>query len=206
MKSTKNIMKLLILGPLLLMCSLAAAETQILFMGDSITAGLGVEKTQAYPHLVGEALRLRGYDNIKIINAGISGSTSASALSRLQWHTRIKPDILVLALGANDGLRGLSIQEMKTNLDTAIQYALNQGIKVILAGMEIPPNYGPEYSKAFRDVFDDLAQKHKISFMPFLLKGVGGVAKLNQPDGIHPNPDGHKVIAANILTYILESL
>ena len=206
MKSLKNIVALFILGSLLGMCSIAAAETRILFLGDSITAGLGVEKEQAYPHLVGEALKHMGYKDIHIINAGISGSTSASALSRLQWHSRIKPDILVLALGANDGLRGLSTQEMKTNLDTAIQYALDQGIKVILAGMEIPPNYGSQYTKNFRNVFRDLALKHNISFMPFLLKDVGGVARLNQPDGIHPNQQGHQIIAKNILPYILENL
>ena len=206
MKSLKKIIILFILGSLLWMCSAAAAETRILFLGDSITAGLGVEKEQAYPHLVGEALRLKGYKNITIINAGISGSTSASAFSRLQWHMRIKPDILVLALGANDGLRGLSTQKMKTNLDKAIQYALDQGIKVILAGMEIPPNYGSQYTKDFRDVFKELAKEYKITFMPFLLKDVGGVAKLNQPDGIHPNPKGHQIIAKNMIPYILENL
>jgi len=206
MKGLKYTTKFFILGSLLWMCSLAAAETRILFMGDSITAGLGLEKTQAYPHLVGEALKLKGYKDIKSINAGISGSTSASALSRLRWHTRIKPDILVLALGANDGLRGLPTQKMKINLDKAIQYALDQGIKIILAGMEIPPNYGAEYAKDFRNVFKDLAQRHEISFMPFLLKGVGGIARLNQSDGIHPNPDGHQIIAKNILIYILENL
>jgi acyl-CoA thioesterase-1 len=208
MKFPKNALRLIIIGFLLLTGSVATAETRILFMGDSITAGLGVEKSQAYPYLVGEALRLKGYKDIKIINAGISGSTSASALSRLQWYARVKPDILVLALGANDGLRGLSTKEMKTNLGMAIQYALDQEIRVILAGMEMPPNYGPEYTKAFHNVFQALAQKYKnkISFMPFLLKDVGGVADLNQPDGIHPNPEGHKIIAKNILPYILENL
>ncbi|MBN1847522.1 MAG: arylesterase [Deltaproteobacteria bacterium] len=205
MRLRKNVVKILILGVLLWTGS-AAAETRILFLGDSITAGLGVEKEQAYPHLVGKALRLKGYEDVTIINAGISGSTTASALSRLQWHTRMRPDILVLALGANDGLRGLSTREMKTNLDATIQYALDQGIKVILAGMELPPNYGAEFARAFRAVFKDLAQKHPIGFMPFLLKDVGGVARLNQPDGIHPNPDGHEIIARNILTHILENL
>jgi acyl-CoA thioesterase-1 len=208
MKFLKNAFRLIIIGSLLLTGSAAIAETRVLFMGDSITAGLGVEKSQAYPYLVGEALGLKGYKDIKIINAGISGSTSASALSRLQWYARVKPDILVLALGANDGLRGLSTKEMKTSLGTAIQYALDQGIHVILAGMEMPPNYGPEYTRAFHNAFQALAQKYqnKIRFMPFLLKDVGGVAGLNQPDGIHPNPEGHKIIAKNILPYILEDL
>jgi acyl-CoA thioesterase-1 len=206
MKSLKLIFTLCIMGSLLWMCSTAVAEIRILFLGDSLTAGLGVEKEQAYPHLVGEALRRKGYEDIYIINAGISGSTSASALSRIKWHSRLKPDILVLAMGANDGLRGLSTQEMKTNLDTSIQYALDRDIKVILAGMEMPPNYGSQYTKNFRNVFIGLAQEHKISFMPFLLKDVGGVVKLNQPDGIHPNSEGHRIIAKNMLPYILDNL
>lgn len=111
----KNMVILLIFSSILFTSSIIAAETRILFLGDSITSGLGVERTQAYPHLVGESLEGMGYKDIKIINAGISGSTSASALSRLKWHTRVKPDILILALGANDGLRGLSTEEMKSN-------------------------------------------------------------------------------------------
>jgi acyl-CoA thioesterase-1 len=202
----KIVVILLIFGSILFTTSFIAAETRILFLGDSITAGLGVKKTQAYPHLVGESLDGMGYKDIKIINAGISGSTSASALSRLKWHARVKPDILILALGANDGLRGLSTEEMKSNLEVTIQYALNQDIKVILAGMEMPPNYGPQYTKEFRSVFYNLSDKYDISFMPFLLKDVGGIESFNQPDGIHPNPDGQKIIAGNILKYILENL
>lgn len=198
--------KVLIFASLLLSPSLLKAETRILFLGDSITAGLGVEKTQAFPYLVGEALKSKGYKSIKIINAGISGSTSASALSRLQWYSRMKPDILVLALGANDGLRGLPTEEIKSNLDASIRYALDQGIKVILAGMMIPTNYGYVYTEKFHSLFKDLAQKHEISFMPFLLKDVGGLSELNQPDGIHPNPEGHKIIAGNIIKYIMENL
>ena len=205
-KFLKNVIIWVIFSSVLFSSSFIAAETRILFLGDSITAGLGVEKAQAYPHLVGESLESMGYKDIKIINAGISGSTSASALSRLKWHTRRKPDILILALGANDGLRGLSTEEMKSNLDETIQYALGQGIKVILAGMEMPPNYGPQYTKDFRNVFQYLADKYEISFMPFLLKDVGGIDSFNQPDGIHPNYEGQKIIARNILTYILENL
>lgn len=206
MRFIKNVVILLIFGSILFSSSFIAAETRILFLGDSITAGLGLEKKQAYPHLVGESLEGMGYKDIKIINAGISGSTSASALSRLKWHTRIKPDILILALGANDGLRGLSTEEMKSNLDVTIQYALDQGIKVILAGMEMPPNYGPQYTREFRNVFHYLSDKYDISFMPFLLKDVGGIDSFNQPDGIHPNYEGQKIIAGNIITYILENL
>ena len=206
MRLIKNAGIFIIFGSILFAASGVSAETRIIFLGDSITSGLGVEKSQAYPHLVGKSLESMGYKGIKIINAGISGSTSASALSRLQWHTRIKPDILILALGANDGLRGLSTEKMKGNLDITIQYALDQKIKVILTGMEIPPNYGPQYTEDFRNVFQYLSEKYEISFMPFLLKDVGGIAALNQPDGVHPNSEGHKIITKNILKYILENL
>jgi acyl-CoA thioesterase-1 len=181
----------------------------ILFMGDSITAGLGVEPEQAYPVLISGMLKEKGVQGIKITNNSISGSTTASGFSRLRWSLlagKDIPDILVLALGANDGLRGLSISEMSRNLDKTIALATEKGIQVILAGMEIPPNYGPEYSKAFREVFVSLADKHKIPLIPFLLKDVAGKAFLNQADGIHPNEEGHKIISYTILPYILEQL
>lgn len=182
------------------------AETRILFLGDSITAGFGVDKDKAYPALVDAALHKKGLRDIRIINAGISGSTTASALSRLKWYSRIQPHILILALGGNDGLRGISIQSMETNLDRSIQYALQKGMKVILAGMQIPPNYGANYTTAFRNVFSKLAAQYPITFMPFLLKDVGGNPELNLPDGIHPTPEGHRLISDNIMPYILENL
>ncbi len=188
--------------------------TRILFLGDSITAGLGVEPENAYPALINDMLRdmpremrrEKGGLNFQITNGSISGSTTAGAVSRLKWFLRAKPGILVLALGANDGLRGLSTNEMARNLDKTILLAKAQGIRVILAGMEIPPNYGPDYSKAFRDVFARLSDKHHLSFIPFLLKNVAGNPLLNQADGIHPNRAGHKIIAATVLPYILEQL
>lgn len=188
--------------------SLRAEEgsTGILFIGDSITAGLGVELENAYPALLNDLLEERGIQNFKITNGSISGSTTAGALSRLKWFLRAKPDILVLALGANDGLRGLATDTMGQNLDKTILLAKSHGIRVILAGMEIPPNYGPDYSRAFREVFAVLADKHQLSFIPFLLKDVGGNPLLNQADGIHPNRSGHKIIAATVLPYILEQL
>lgn len=188
--------------------SLRAEEgsTGILFIGDSITAGLGVELENVYPTLLNDLLEESGIRNFKITNGSISGSTTAGALSRLKWFLRSKPDILVLALGANDGLRGLGTETMGQNLDRTILLAKSHGIRVILAGMEIPPNYGPDYSRAFREVFAVLAAKHHLPFIPFLLKDVAGNPLLNQADGIHPNSEGHKIIAATVLPYILEQL
>ena len=183
-----------------------AKETRILFLGDSITAGLGVEKEAAFPAVVGRMLKQQGIANITVINAGISGSTTASGLSRLKWHLKTNPHVLVLALGANDGLRGLSLDHMAQNLDDAIALALENHLCVILAGMEIPPNYGPDYTRRFSQTFRDLAIKHKIVLIPFLLDKVGGVPHMNQGDGVHPNAEGHRQIARTVLPYILECL
>ncbi len=180
-------------------------ETKVLFLGDSISAGQGVEKEEAYPSLIDEMLRTKGH-NVKVINGSISGSTTASALSRLKWFKRAKIDILVLALGANDGLRGLPVLKMKENLDKTILYAQKSGMKIILAGMMIPPNYGKSYTKSFKNVYIDLAKKYSVVFIPFLLEGVGGNPELNQADGIHPNRAGQKIIAKHVLKYILEQL
>jgi acyl-CoA thioesterase-1 len=182
----------------------AEAPVRILFLGDSLTAGLGVEPREAYPSLIQNMLEEKQMHHITITNGSISGSTTAGAVSRLKWFLRAKPDILVLALGANDGLRGLSLDEMDKNLDNAIVLAKENRIRVILAGMEIPPNYGPEYTKAFREVFPSLARRHQLEFIPFLLENVAGDPSLNQADGIHPNAQGHRIIAAHVLPFILE--
>lgn len=184
----------------------AGAGARILFLGDSLTAGLGVEQAQAWPALIESRLKQQGIDGITVINGSISGSTTASAVSRLTWYLRLKPDILVLALGANDGLRGLSLEAMKDNLDAAIRLARANGMTVILAGMEVPPNYGETFSRKFRAVFADLARSHGLLFIPFLLKGVGGHPGLNQADGLHPNPEGHRIIADTVLPVIMEAL
>ncbi len=192
--------------------SMARAEenrAHILFLGDSITAGLGVELENAYPAVINDMFNDLLEENgirVRITNGSISGSTTAGALSRLKWFLRGKPDILVLALGANDGLRGLSTLEMSQNLERTIILAMENDIRVILAGMEIPPNYGPAYSKAFREVFALLADKYDLSFIPFLLKGVAGNPSLNQADGIHPNRAGHKIIAGAVFPYIQAQL
>ena len=183
-----------------------AKEIRILFLGDSITAGLGVEKEAAFPAVVGRMLKQQGIANVTVINAGISGSTTASGLSRLKWHLKTNPHVLVLALGANDGLRGLSLDNMEKNLDVTIELALENHLCVILAGMEIPPNYGPDYTRRFSQTFRDLARKHGIVLIPFLLDKVGGVSHMNQRDGVHPNTEGHAQIARTVLPYIRECL
>ncbi|MFH1155509.1 MAG: arylesterase [Pseudomonadota bacterium] len=182
------------------------AETRILILGDSLTAGLGVEQNQAWPSLVESRLKQLGHGEITIVNGSISGSTTASALSRLTWHMKIRPHLLVLALGANDGLRGLPLDAMKENLDKTIRLALANNITVILAGMRVPPNYGEDYSRGFSRVFSDLAGAYRLRFIPFLLEGVGAHPELNQADGIHPNSQGHRVIAETVLPFILGTL
>ncbi len=203
----KVLLLIVLAGCVIAVSTIWAAESQsVLILGDSLTAGLGVMPDQAYPSLIQEKLENAGQMSVRIVNGGISGSTSAGAYARLKWYLKARPDVLVLALGANDGLRGLSVPEMEKNLDKAITLAKESDIRVIIAGMEIPPNYGPDYAARFRQVFPDLARRHKITLIPFLLEGVAGQERLNQADGIHPNPSGHKIIADQVYPYILESL
>ena len=179
----------------------AGAQTLIVALGDSLTEGFGVSKEEAYPYLVEQELIRKGY-SVRMINAGISGSTSASAPSRMQWYVRVKPDIVILALGGNDGLRGLSVQHMKKNLGKAIELASSKNILVLLAGMQIPLNYGQDYTKSFRNAFYELAEQYQLPMIPFLLKDVGNVPGLNLPDGIHPNPEGHHIISRTVLGHL----
>ena len=181
--------------------STLSAQTVVLALGDSLTEGFGVLKEEAFPHLMEKELREKGH-NIKIINAGISGSTSASAPNRLRWYIRLKPDILILALGGNDGLRGLSVDHMKKNLSKTIELAQSNNMTVLLAGMQIPLNYGTKYSSDFKNTFPELAKKYQISLIPFILKGVAAQSHLNQADAIHPNPEGHKVLAQTVIKYL----
>jgi len=190
----------LVLGPLL---SLAKNKdvTKIVVLGNSLSDGYGVSKEKTFPALLEKQLRKRGHE-VTIVNAGISGSTTASAVSRLKWLLRKKTDLLVLELGGNDGLRGIQLTASKTNLSRTILLAQEKGVKVILTGMKLPRNYGEKYRQQFEAMFRDLAKKHKVTYMPFLLKGVGGVPELNLPDGIHPNEGGHQKIADNLIPYI----
>lgn len=180
----------------------AQDEFTILFLGDSLTEGYGLQENESFPSLIESMLAADSLDHVRIINAGISGSTSASGLSRLQWYIRSRPDLMVLSLGANDGLRGLSIDEMKANLTKTIEYALDNNVQVAITGMLVPPNMGPEYTEAFAQVFPDLAEKYKIPFMPFLLQDVAAIPELNQADGIHPNVEGTKIVAENVYSFL----
>jgi acyl-CoA thioesterase I len=186
---------------LLLFVSLSINAKTILFLGDSLTEGYGVEKKYAYPALIGDALKKKGH-KVKIINGGVSGSTTASGHSRLMWFLKAKPDVLFLALGANDGLRGQSVKNLKANLDKIIILAKEKKLKVILAQMLLPPNYGKKYTESFKQLYRDLAKKHEITLVPFLLQGVAGNKKLNIEDGIHPNQKGYEKIRDNILKYL----
>ncbi len=188
----------------LMVGEVAAAEKQftVLFLGDSLTEGLGLETGQAFPDLVARRLKAEGRSDIKIINGGVSGSTSASALSRMQWYVRAKPDLVVLSLGANDGLRGLPVAELRSHLVETIEFARKNGLRLALTGMMIPPNYGPEYTANFARVFPELAEKYQLPFMPFLLDGVAAIPALNQSDGIHPNAEGAKIVADHVYTFL----
>jgi acyl-CoA thioesterase I len=167
---------------------------RIVALGDSLTAGLGLLESEAYPARLQARLDEDGYD-VEVVNAGVSGDTSAGGLRRLDWALEGDVRILILALGANDSLRGLSIAEMKQNLSTIIERARQRRIAVLLAGMEAPPNLGPDYTAAFRQAYEDLAREQQVVFVPFLLQGVAGLAEFNQRDGIHPNAAGARAIA-----------
>jgi acyl-CoA thioesterase I len=182
--------------------SIAFGETTVLILGDSLTAGFGVEKEEAFPFLVEQRLINSGYKNIKIINAGFSGSTTASALKRMQWYLKLKPDILLLELGANDGLRGHPIESIRNNLEKTILFAQGKKMKILLAGMKIPTNYGTTYTKQFENIFFSLARDYPITLIPFLLEGVAGIRDLNLADGIHPNPQGHVIVAETVFKYL----
>jgi acyl-CoA thioesterase-1 len=169
--------------------------SRIVFLGDSLTAGLGLPREQAVPSLIQDRLRSEGFDYYEVVNAGVSGDTSAGGLSRLDWSLDGDVRILVLELGANDGLRGLPVAQLKNNLDTIIKRARERNITVVLTGMEAPPNYGAAYTSQFRQVYRDLADDYDVVFDPFFLEGVAGRPSLNNRDGIHPNAEGAKIIA-----------
>ena len=169
--------------------------------GDSLTAGLGVSPEESYPARLQEKLLLSGY-RYRVVNAGVSGDTTAGGVRRVAWVLKSNPDIVILELGANDGLRGLSFTETRANLEQIIQRLLAGGAKVILAGMKLPPNYGADYTKAFQTMYADLAKRYDVQFMPFFLDGVAAKADLNQADGIHPTGAGYAVIVGNTWRYV----
>ena len=171
----------------------------ILFFGDSLTAGMGLDPNEAFPAIIQEKLDSLGL-NYEIINAGLSGETTASGKNRVDWVLNQEVDIFVLELGANDGLRGIPLEETEKNLQQIMDIVQEKypNTRIILAGMEIPPNMGPEYTAEFRSIFPRLANKNDAELVPFLLEGVAGYPDLNQADGIHPTAEGHQIVAENV--------
>jgi len=174
---------------------------KIVVLGDSLTAGLGLAVEEAYPALLQQKLDQEGYA-FEVVNAGVSGDTTAGGLSRIEWVLEGDVRVLILALGGNDGLRGLPPTEMKRNLAATIERAGERDVAVLLAGIEAPPNMGTAYTSEFRKVFPDLAEEHDVTFLPFLLEGVAGDPQLNQRDGIHPNQEGARRMADTIWPFL----
>lgn len=182
------------------------AAMRMVVLGDSLSEGFGVNKDAAFPALLEKKLQAAGKTQWQVINAGVSGATSASSMGRLKWLMRSKPNVVLLALGANDGLRGLKVEETEKNLSEAIAYAQSQKIRVILGGLYMPPNYGKDFTEKFKKMYANLAKKHHLTFIPFILDQVAGNPKYNLPDGIHPNEEGHKIIAENIFKVLIGAL
>jgi acyl-CoA thioesterase I len=176
------------------------AET-VAFLGDSLTAGYGLDDSQAYPALIQEQLRLVA-PQWNVINSGVSGDTSAGAVRRVAWVLKAKPAVVVVAIGANDGLRGLPVAQLEANLTRIIATISAAGAKPLLAGMQLPTNFGADYRSAFAAVYPRVAAQSHVPLLPFLLAGVAMEPKLNQADGIHPNAEGQKRVAATVLAFL----
>jgi acyl-CoA thioesterase-1 len=202
----RNLTRRIFASAFLAFCAPAAFGGTLLFLGDSLSAGLGVQPEQAFPALIEQKIHSRNLP-FEVVNAGLSGDTSAGGLRRIDWLVQKKIDVLVLELGANDGLRGLPIVAMELNLQAIIDRvkAKNPQAKIVIAGMQIPPNLGGDYATAFRAAFAELAQKNNAALIPFLLEDVGGHVEMNQHDQIHPTPAGHKIVAENVW-HVLEPL
>ncbi len=196
----------LVLGLLAGLASPArGSERVVVAFGDSLTAGLGVAADEAWPALVEARLRREGYP-YRVVNAGVSGDTTAGGLRRVDWVLRNRPEVAVVALGANDGLRGLATDAMERNLVAIVERLRAGGARVLLAGMEVPPNYGAAYTRAFRAVFPDVARRTGSALMPFLLAGVAADPRLNLADGIHPNAAGYRAIAERVWPHLIALL
>ena len=171
----------------------------LVFLGDSLTAGLGLSQDQAFPALIEARLRAQGRP-WKVVNAGVSGDTTAGGAARLDWIYKQRVDVLFLCLGANDGLRGVPVAETERNLRTILDRAQHEGSRVVLAGLQLPQNFGPEYRTAFAKIFPRLAKDYRVPLLPFLLEGVAMDPRLNQPDGMHPNAAGARIISEHVWT------
>ena len=174
---------------------------RIVAFGDSLTAGLGVQADESYPAQLQRRLDSLGY-HYRVINAGVSGDTTAGGLRRVPWILSNKPELVILELGANDGLRGLPVDHTKSTLRQIIRQLQEAGTRVVLAGMKLPPNYGQDYTASFEAMYQVLAKEHRVSLIPFFLEGVGGSSSLNQADGIHPTKAGYEVIVEQVLKVI----
>ena len=174
-------------------------EKTILFFGDSLTAGYGLTEEEAFPALIEKSLNQKG-KKVRVINSGVSGETSSGGLTRIDWVLRQPIDIFILELGANDGLRGVPLEETRKNLQAIVDKvkSKNKNVKIVVAGMMVPPNMGKAYAEGFRKIFPELAKKNNATLIPFILEGVAGDEKLNQTDGIHPTVEGHKIVAKNV--------
>ena len=182
-----------------------ATRGTIVAMGDSLTAGLGVSENDAYPAQLERKLRMAGLD-WRVVNAGINGETSSGALSRVDWVLRLKPNIVILETGANDGLRGIDPRMMQKNIDEAIRILKKNNVIVVLAGMRMLKNLGAEYTGAFDAVYPRLAAKHGVILIPFFLQGVAGEPSLNQGDGIHPTAEGYRAVTELVYPYVLRAI
>jgi acyl-CoA thioesterase-1 len=171
---------------------------RIVAFGDSLTAGFGVAAEEAYPARLQRRLDEKGL-RYRVINAGVSGDTTAGGVRRVDWVLKSRPDLVILELGGNDGLRGLKLDETKANLERIIKRCHDASVTVILAGMKLPPNYGTEYTKGFEAIYPALAKQYRLTLIPFFLDGVAGSASLNQADGIHPTSEGYRIIADKVL-------
>lgn len=194
------------------------AQKKLIVLGDSLTEGYGVSRDSAFPAILETKIKNAGKDWL-VINAGVTGSTTASAVGRLKWLLKAKPDMVLVILGGNDGLRGIKVPDSQKNLSAAIEMIqkdsqndsqkdeiLARKIKIVLGGLYMPPNYGLKYTTEFRKMYADLAQKYSVPLIPFILEKVAGDPKYNQSDGIHPNEEGHKIIAETIFLSLKEYL
>lgn len=171
---------------------------RIVAFGDSLTAGLGVPAEESYPAQLQRSLDALGY-SYRVVNAGVSGDTTAGGLRRVPWILTNKPDVVILELGANDGLRGLSVDQTRHNLREIIQRLQEAGVEIVLAGMKLPPNYGQDYLARFEGIYPLLAKEYRLQLIPFFLEGVGGSPSLNQADGIHPTAKGYALVVEQVL-------
>lgn len=179
----------------------AASGPLVIFLGDSLTAGFGLPEEQAFPALIQSTLARRGRP-IRVVNAGVSGDTTAGGLARLDWLLAQRPDILVVGLGANDGLRGQPVASAADNLGAIVRRSQGAGVRVLLLGMQVPRSLGAEYAEAFASIYPRLAREQGVPLVPFLLEGVAGVRELNLEDGIHPTAPGHRRLAETVLPYL----